>query len=344
MAEVIMNARVLLVPSNGQGRVAAEINRRLGLATVSPPASFASGAKGHLWEQSVLPLRMRGRPLWSPSTSAPIIYRNQVVTVHDIGFVDAPQFFAPRFAEVYDFIVRRVSQTARHLVTVSEFSRQRLIAHYGVAADRVTAIHLGVSDAFTVRPQSEIEAVLGPHGLGGGVPYLIAFSGSDPRKNTAGVLTAWSRLVGSRGDAKLVLFGRTSNANVFGATAAAIEERDVVRVGGVTDAELACLFGGSRGLVFPSLYEGFGLPVIEAAASGAPVLTSNSTSLPEVAPAGTVLVDPTDIDAITDGMAALLGAAPNTIARVRSAEAIRRRFSWDATAEAYRALFARSFD
>ena len=81
------------------------------------------------------------------------------------------------------------------------------------------------------------------------MPYLIAFSGSDPRKNTAGVLTAWSRLLESRGDAKLVLFGRTSNASVFGATAAAIEERDVVRVGGVTDAELACLFGGSRGLL-----------------------------------------------------------------------------------------------
>ena len=342
MAEVIMNARVLLVPSNGQGRVAAELNRRLGLATVSPPPSFASGARGHLWEQSVLPVRMRGRPLWSPSTSAPIIYRNQIVTVHDIGFVDAPQFFAPRFATIYDFIVKRVSHTARHLVTVSEFSRQRLIAHYGVAADRVTAIHLGVSDAFTVRPQSEIEAVLAKYDLTG-LPYLIAFSGSDPRKNTAGVLAAWASLAESRGGAKLVLFGRTSNANVFGAVAPAIEETDVVRVGGVTDAELACLFGGSRGLIFPSLYEGFGLPVIEAVASGAPVLTSNSTSLPEVAPAGTVLVEPTDIGAICEGMAALLGSAPNTIDRVRAADAVRRRFSWDAAAEAYRALFARTF-
>lgn len=343
MPAVTMNARVLLVPANGQGRVAAELNRRLGLDTIAPSAGFASGAKGHIWEQSVLPIRMRGRPLWSPSTSAPIGYRNQIVTVHDIGFVDAPQFFAPRFAAVYDFIVGRVAKTARHLVTVSEFSRQRLIAHYGVAQERVSAIHPGISDAFTPRPQSEIDEILDRHGLAA-VPYLIAFLGNDPRKNTGAVLAAWASLAGKRRGTRLVLFGRASNASVFGASGDKAGGADVVRVGGVPDAELACLFGGSRGLVFPSLYEGFGLPVVEAAASGAPVLTSNLTSLPEVAPYGAMLVDPTNIGMIAEGMAALLAATPDTIERARAADAIRQRFSWDAAAEAYRALFATRFD
>ena len=342
MNAVTMNARVLLVPSNGQGRVAAELNRRLGLATIAPPLAFASGAKGHLWEQAVLPLRLHGQPLWSPSTSAPIAYRNQVVTIHDIGFVDAPQFFAPRFAAVYGFIVKRVVRTARHLVTVSEFTRQRLIEHYGVPEDRVTAVPLGISDAFVVRTRAETDAVLAKHGLTG-LPYLVAFSGSDPRKNTQGLLRAWSLLATKRGAAKLVLFGRKSNASVFGANAETIEDVDVVRVGGVPDEELACLFGGSQGLVFPSFYEGFGLPVIEAAASGAPIVTSIVTSLPEVAPAGTRLVDPANIAEMADAMLTLLRATPDPAQRSRAAAAIRTRYSWDLAADSYRAVFDQAF-
>ena len=342
MPPVIMNARVLLLPSNGQGRVAMELNQRLKLATIAPTGRFASGARGHLWEQVVLPARLYGRPLWSPSTSAPIAYPNQVVTIHDIGFVDAPQFFAPRFAAVYSFIVKRVAKSARHLVTVSEFTRQRLIDHYGVAPDRVTAILSGISDVFRVSSPAEIEAVLARHGLVG-VPYLVGFSGSDPRKNTQGLLKAWAMLAGRRRGAKLVLFGRKSNASVFGANNESADETDVLRLGGVPDDELACLFGGSQGLVFPSFYEGFGLPVVEAVASGAPIITSNVTSLPEVAPAGGTLIDPGNPGEMAEAMLALLDATPDAVSRREAAAAIRRRFSWEAAAGQYRDLFARTF-
>ena len=337
-----MNGRVLLVPSNGQGRVAAEINRRLNLTIIAPRPDMASGIRGHIWEQTVLPLRLHGAPLWSPSTSAPIAYRNQIVTVHDIGFVDAPQFFAPRFAATYSFIVRRVAKTARHIVTVSDFSRRRLLEEYGLSEDRVTTIHPGIAEAFSPQPHAAIEAVLARHGLSS-VPYLIAFAGADPRKNTNGVLAAWASLADRRGGARLVLFGRASNASVFGASQAAVAETDVIRVGSVPDAELASLFSGSRGLVFPSLYEGFGLPVVEAAACGAPIVTSTVTSLPEVAPAGALLVDPVNTGEIAEAMATLLDTQPNAIDRARSADAMRRRFSWDAGAKAYRALFAATF-
>ncbi len=342
MPAVTMNARVLLVPSNGQGRVAAELNRRLGLKTIAPGARFASGARGHLWEQTVLPLRMGGRPLWSPSTSAPIAYRNQIVTVHDIGFVDAPQYFAPRFAAIYSFIVSRLTKTARHIVTVSEFSRRRLLEHYGLPEESVSTIYPGIAEAFSPRPRAEIEAVLARHGLAS-TPYLAAFAGADPRKNTAGVIAAWRSLQRRRGDARLVLFGRASNASVFGATAAAGDEIDVLRLGGVPDAELACLFSGAQGLVFPSLYEGFGLPVVEASACGSPIITSTVTSLPEIAPEGALLVDPANGGEIAEAMAALLEAQPNAIARARAADAIRRRFSWDAAARSYEILFEKTF-
>ncbi|HEV7719075.1 MAG TPA: glycosyltransferase family 1 protein [Arsenicitalea sp.] len=341
MSSVIMNGRVLLVPSNGQARVAAELNRRLQLQTVQPGPSMASGIKGHLWEQAMLPLRLAGRPLWSPSTSAPIGYRNQVVTVHDIGFVDAPQYFAPRFAAIYNFIVGRVSKSARHLVTVSQFSRQRLIEHYKVPEDRVSFVYLGVSEAFSIRPADEVRDVLQRHGLAD-TPYVIAFSGADPRKNTGGVLAAWNKLAASRKGAKLVLFGRSSNSSVFGASQLTGDVTDVVRVGGVSDAELACLFTGSRGLIFPSLYEGFGLPIIEAAASGAPIVCSNVTSMPEVAPSSAILLDPASTNAIAQAIEACLGNEPDAAMRAGlSREA--GRFSWDTAARSYADLFATVF-
>jgi glycosyltransferase involved in cell wall biosynthesis len=340
MAQVIMNGRVLLVPANGQGRVAAELNRRLGLPVVAPPAALASGPKGHLWEQTVLPLLARGRLLWSPSTSGPILYRRQIVTVHDIGFVDVPQYFSKRFADTYDFIVGRLARTAAHIITVSEFSRQRLIEHYGVTAERCSVIYPGISEAFSLPEPSAIAAVRERYGLGDH-PYLVAFAGVDPRKNVKGILAAWARLPVEHREARLVVFGRVSNPRVFGATGVPLDAPGIVAVGGVSDSDLAALYAGSRGLVFPSLYEGFGLPVVEAAASGAPVLTSRVASLPEVAPEDAVLVDPTDIEAIAAGMTQLLEAPADPARRAATATETRQRFSWDAAADTHKALFAR---
>ena len=337
-----MNARVLRVPSNGQARVARELNQRLGLSELAPPPAIASGMKGHLWEQALLPLLARGRPLWNPSTSAPIAYRNQVITVHDVAFVDTPQYFSPRFAKTYDFILRHASRSARHLIAVSAFSKQRLCDVYGVPEEKVSVIYSGVADAFTPPTSAALSAVVGKFGLTGR-PYLVAFSGADPRKNTRGVLDAWARLQRRPAGARLVLFGRASNASVFGATAATSLRDDVIAVGGVPDDELAALYAGSQGLVFPSYYEGFGLPVIEAAASGAPVLTSTAASLPEIAPPGALLVDPADTARIANAMKKLLATPPDEAARARIAGDTRRRFSWDRAAEAHRQLFATLF-
>ncbi len=341
MSAVTMNARVLKVPSNGQRRVADEINRRLGLATLAPPDWIASGLKGHGWEQTLLPLQMGGRPLWSPSTSAPVFYRNQVVTVHDIGFVDVPQYYAPRFAATYRAIVRQLAGRVRHIVTVSEFSRARICAEYGLGADEVTAIPLGVAAAFRQRDAAEITAVRAAHGLDE-APYLVAFSGADPRKNTEGILRAWAALGGERGEGQLVLFGRVSNSAVFGQAATAQALPGVVRVGGVSDDDLARLYGGATGLVFPSFYEGFGLPIIEAAASGAPVITSRGGAMEEVAPTDAMLIDPAQTDELAAAMLRALRSQPSAAEREHGALATRR-FSWDAAAASYAAIFSRVF-
>ena len=341
MANVIANGRVSLVPSNGQQRVANEIIKRLQLPVIAPPASRASGSKGHLWEQVILPVRMRGRPLWSPSTSAPMFYANQVVTVHDLGFVDVPQYFAPRFAATYRQIVKRVAAHAKHLITVSEFSRQRILEQYNLPESRVSSIYLGISDAFSIRGADQVAAVREQFGLGQ-APYLIAFSGNDPRKNAKGIIDAWAALGAKRAGGKLVLFGKASNASIFntGGEQGALE--DVIRVGGVSDDVLAALFSGSNGLIFPSFYEGFGLPIVEAAASGAPVITTAFGAMREIAPATATLVDPQSTDELGKAMLSNLTSTPEDARRRALADEMQR-FRWEDTAEAYRQVFAKTF-
>ena len=339
---LMVNARVLGVPSNGQKRVAEEISRRLaGVELVQPGEASSSGPKGHLWEQTVLPRKARRQNLWSPSTTGPIYHPSHVVTVHDIAFVDEPAWFSRSFAVVYDQVVSRLVRNARHIVTVSDFTRERLIEHYGARPDLVTRIYSGTSVAFR-RTQPEntretLERLRIPD-----APYLVAFLGNDPRKNLARIVEAWRIVSDRHPEARLVTFGRTSNARVFKAAEIGEPPDSILHVGPVSDDDLACLYTGSRGLVFPSLYEGFGLPVVEAAACGARVLTSAVSALPEVSAADTLLVDPNSVAHIADAMGELLSAsdAPDAIAaRIASS----RRFDWDTTASLYADLFRRVF-
>ncbi len=338
-----MNGRILSVQSNGQRRVAQETVAALGLKVLMPPAGIVSGVRAHIWEQTGLPARLKGAPLWSPSTSAPMFYRNQVVTVHDLAFVDVPQFFTPSFNALYRTVVRRAVHSARLVVAVSEFSRRRIIEEYGIRPEKVRCIYPGVSPAYFRRSAAEIAALRSEFGLQDH-PYLVAMAVNDQRKNFGGILSAWNALGNARGDARLVLFGREANPRVFAvgqATAAGVEQ-GVIAIGKISDEQAATLLSGARGFVFPSFYEGFGLPIIEASACGTQVLTSNRASMPEIAPAGSLLVDPFSMQDIAEGMLAMLstsGEAADSQSLIDGAAA----FSWTRAAELYRTVFRDAF-
>lgn len=337
-----VNARVLKVPSNGQKRVAEELISRLDHVELLAPASaYCSGVKGHLWEQVVLPLRAQGARLWSPSTTGPIAHGNHIVTVHDIAFVDGREWFSRSFATAYDLIVGRLTRSARHIITVSHFTRWRLIEHYGVNPEKVTAINSGVTANFFRRDGNRLARGLERFGIGTN-RYLMTFLGSDPRKNTWRVLEAWDRIRARSGDVALVAFGRPSNAKVFARINGTLPTQRVISVGAVSDEELACLYSAAEGFVFPSLYEGFGLPVVEAAACGCRVLTSNVSSLPEVAPPDSRLVDPLSLDDIGGAMESLLATVDDERARTARMQWTSR-FSWETAAMAYQTVFNEKF-
>jgi alpha-1,3-rhamnosyl/mannosyltransferase len=266
-----------------------------------------------------------------------------VVTIHDIIHLLYPQFLPSRAAHVYARVmIRRALNRAGRIITVSHNSKRDLVAYFGVDSQRIEVIYNGVSSRF--RPdisQEERRRVAAKHGIPS--PYLL-FLGSDrPHKNARNVLRAFAQ---ARRRAALphalTLAGPLSkNRGRVEALISALDlDSSVHRTGVVDDEDMPGLFAGADAFLYPTLYEGFGLPVAEAMACGVPVLTSSTSALQEVAGGYALLVDPMDVDAIAAGVVTLATDASKRaelakLGLTRSAD-----FSWNKTAEATLGVYA----
>lgn len=335
---IAINTRVTAFETGGQQRVAAEIAKRLGPVTEIKPGRPLRGAAGHLWEQTMLPLRAGGRLLWSPSATGPVLYGRQVVTLHDIAFLDAPQYFSKNFARLYATLIPALARRVEKIVTVSEFSRRRIIDRVGADPAKVVVIGNGVAEDFRPQPPEAIACTRAALGLP--ARYFLLQATSDRRKNLAGALRAWrSALPSLPEELWLVVSGNPARAHVFGAAEATEPPPRTLFVGYVSDERLVPLMAGAEAFLFPSLYEGFGLPIVEAMACGTAVLTSDATATKEVAGDAAVLVDPAADASIAKG---LVDLANDAALRARLSEAGLRHaacFSWDDAARRYLALF-----
>ena len=334
-----VNARVTAFAMGGQQRVAQEVMQRLPDAALIMPGKPLGGLKGHAWEQTVLPLRAAGRLLWSPSATGPLLYPHQVVTVHDTAFFDVPEYFAPSFVRLYQALVPRLVRNVAKVVTVSEFSRQQMVKRMGLSAEKIEVIANGVAQHF--RPCSP--AVLAATRAALDLPerYILVQATSDKRKNLARTLDAWRAVASSLpADVHLVISGNLSRAHVFGDASDINLEGPRVRViGYVAEEHMGPLMAGAEALLFASLYEGFGLPVLEAMAAGTPVITGNATALPEVAGDAALLVDVRSTHAI--GAAILDMIERPLLAQTLKTRGFQRakRFTWEAAADRYGAIF-----
>ena len=266
----------------------------------------------------------------------PLLRGRAVVTIHDIIHLLYPQFLPSPAAHFYArFMIRRALSRADRIITVSYNSKHDLVNYFGVPTARIEVIYNGVSPSF--RPDVPLEErtrVARKHGLP--VPYLLFLGGERPHKNLQGVLRAFAE---ARRQAPLshglVLAGPAPrNAARLEALIAALDlTRHVLRPGLIEEEDLPGLFAGADVLLYPTLYEGFGLPVVEAMACGTPVLTSSTSALQEIAGGYSYLVDPMDVDAIARGIVAL---ATDAKARADFRELGKKRaldFSWDKAAE-----------
>jgi glycosyltransferase involved in cell wall biosynthesis len=231
-----------------------------------------------------------------------------VTSIHDLSFEHLPETFKWRSHTQMKITIRRTARNASHIVTCSEYSRQDIIDTYKIAPERVTTIPLAAADWFRpVTDETALETIRKRYDLPG--DFILGVGSVQPRKNLVRLIEAYSMLSDKRDLPPLILVGK--KAWLFeDSLKAAVEHgvEDKVRFTDfVPDEDLPGLYTLSTCFVYPSFFEGFGIPPLEAMQCGSPVITGNRTSLPEVVGDAGILVDPFDVTSIADAMDRLLG-------------------------------------
>jgi glycosyltransferase involved in cell wall biosynthesis len=253
--------------------------------------------------------------------------------VHDLAIRRLPAAFPPLNRWGGWHLWSRLARRADHCIAISEATRRDLVAWAGVPRDRVTVIHHGVGRPFGPVPAAEVMRVRHAGRLHGG--YFLAVGTIEPRKNLPRVIEALQVVRSSGSEAQLVVVGapgwgqtRLQQQLLSGALGPSVRY-----VGHVPDADLAALYAGAIALVYPSLYEGFGLPILEAMACGCPVITSACGGLAEAAGDAARRVDPRSVPDIAAAMQALLVEPSQRTELARRGQQRATNFTWQRTAE-----------
>jgi glycosyltransferase involved in cell wall biosynthesis len=303
-----------------------------------------------LWENWTLPGRVRRDKidLLHIPAFAPAFYgccAHLVVTVHDIAGMLFPNQIGKASAFYWGWWLPHVIRRADWILVDSLYTRRDLIEHLRIPETRISVVYPSGHEAFATNiPAAKIESVKNKYGIRD--HYFLFVGTLEPRKNLPRVLDAFKVFLEKHQDHQLVLVG--SQAFAHGKYVEqltrdhGLASTSVLAPGFLDHDSLNALYCGSQGLVFPSLYEGFGIPILEAMASGCPVITSNATSTPEVAGDAGILVDPYSIEEITDSINQL-AENPSLRRKLVDRGFVQiKKFSWKATAdgviEAYKKL------
>ncbi len=248
----------------------------------------------------------------SPNYLVPPFPGKAVNTVHDLSHVLCPQFHPQARVDFMNLAFEDSLRHTTHVITDTETVRQEFLQQFGWNPSRVTAIGLGVDAQYHPRSDADLQPTLHRHGL---KPrqYVLYVGTIEPRKNTARLLQAYEALDPALRQAyPLVVAGGKGwkSEEVHRHMARATQQGWLHYLSYVDQADLPSLYAGAALFVYPSLYEGFGLPIVEAMASGTPVLTSNASCMPEVAGGAAALVNPLDVDDISRHMAQCLADEP----------------------------------
>ncbi|MFC5413013.1 glycosyltransferase family 4 protein [Larkinella bovis] len=340
---IVINARFLTQPITGTQRVGIELSKRL--KKLLPEASFVTPydirhqaiadeleaevvgpARGYLWEQVSLPgyLRQLGDPLLvNLCNTAPLWYPNKIATVLDLSFHVNPAWFSKKFSMLYNFTSPRVSRTARKVLTISEYSLNDIIRFYHIPRSKLEIIYPSISDLFRYPPALKGE---NPYGK-----YILAVSSLDPRKNFKGLIQAFQEA--ALPDTKLVIVGAAHKVFADTGLKEMIQnDPSIIFTGYLSDEQLVNLYQHALFFAYPSFFEGFGIPPLEAMACGCPTLVSDTTSLPEVCGDASVYVDPYDIASIREGLIRLYRDEALRKTLVEKGRARVEHFSWDESA------------
>lgn len=315
----------------GVQRYAAELITRLeGRVHLISSNTAISGVRGHVWEQFVLPFRVGDHLLWSPCNTGPISVSRQVVTIHDASTLDHPEWFSSQFAALYRLLLPSLAKAVTKIITVSEFSKDRLISGTSVQPDKIVVVYNGVDPRFRPVDPDRITSLrekLALHKV-----YILVVGSLEPRKNLRRLLEAWKQVASEFRHIELVVAGRM-DPRLYRNTGFTELPPGVRQIGYVDDGDLPALYSGALAFVYPSIYEGFGLPILEAMACGTPVITSNNTSLVEIASGAAELVDPFEAESIAGGIHTVVSDASCRESLIQKGLQRASMFTWEKAAE-----------
>lgn len=263
--------------------------------------------------------------------ATPLLQCPLVVSVHDVSYRKYPRFFSPRVRFLLSTLLPITMAKARRLITMSESSKADIERYYPFTRGKISVIPGALGPITTAKPDYAASLLYAPDN-----DFILTVGTVQPRKNLKRLIQAYTDMRNRRvSNSKLLIVGRRSwhYAEVSRFAKASPFGRDIVFTGYLPDSVLAALYRRCRAFVFPSLYEGFGLPVLEAMACGAPVITSNSSSLPEVAGDAAMFIDPLSVTSISSAIDRVINDPERRNELQMRGTSQAARFSWKQTAD-----------
>ncbi len=330
----IVNARFLTQNITGVQRFAIEISKQLkksydqDIQFVSPKniihkdladelnVKVIGTRTGHYWEQFDLPdyLKKNGNPLLlNLANTAPLFYKNKIVTIHDLAFLHHPKWFSKKFTFVYNLMIPKIAKSSKHIFTVSDYVNNDISESYNISQSKISTIYNSYADIF-----NDLNLIK--------EDYVLAVGSIDPRKNLMSLIEIFKNK-----KTKLIIVGQENK--VFSAFDLNDLPKNIVFTGYVDDDKLVELYNKAKLFIYPSFFEGFGMPPLEAQACGCPVVCSDATSLPEVGDYSVIYCNPNNIKEIEEKIDLVLNDKKlQDELRKKGFENIKR-FSWEKSAK-----------
>ena len=314
---------------------------RLYLNAIAPPPGFENGWEvrpipfPRFWTHARLSAEMALHPpkvLWIPAHVIPVNHPRTVVTIHDLGYLHVPDGHSSRQRRMLDLTTRWSARAAVHIVAISETTRRDLIEQYGVDPSKISVIPHGVKSNPRMPNPESVKAALARLRIE--QPFILAVGTVQPRKNYDGLAHALNAVKTAGLPHRLVIAGKKGwlSDEVDAAIVATGNADRVTQLGYVNDDDLAALYAAADLVAFPSWYEGFGLPALEAMQASIPVLVSNRGALPEIVGDAAWIIDPDEHEAFGATLVSALTDANGRATRLARGRERARIYSWEATA------------
>lgn len=328
--EITVNGKFRKQKITGVQRFAVEVMKFFpSVKEIIPePMWLSSTITSIFWEQVILPFKAKNKHLLNLCNTSPLFHTHKVVTLFDVSFLDEPCNFSFFFSVYYRYVIKYASKKALRIATSSEYSKKRIADLIGYPKDSIDVVYCGVNHKFFF--PREIEDVVFFDKMKIPEKYFLFVGSLDPRKNIITAIKAINYIAESHPQLKLIVCGASSKN--FSAIEVG-ELKNVIFLGYVDDELLPHLYSNAIAFVFPSLYEGFGLPVLEAMACGTPVISSNRTSLPEVIGDAGITFEPEDYIALSEHMLNIYMDSNLRSDLIEKGICQASKFTWDRTAK-----------